>query len=41
MSQADAEKLVAESDRIQKFVDGQSIVKIIFVKDKILNLVVK
>lgn len=41
MTQADAEALVKSSERIQKFVGDQTVVKLIYVQDRLLNLVVR
>ena len=41
MSQSEAEKMVADSERIQKFTAGLTVVKVIYVQDKLLNVVVR
>jgi leucyl-tRNA synthetase len=40
VSQSDIETLVRNSDRIQKFVGDATIRKVIYVPDKLINLVV-
>ncbi|NBV42477.1 leucine--tRNA ligase, partial [bacterium] len=41
MSQSEAEILVTQSERIQKFLQGQTVVKVIYVQDKLLNIVAR
>ena len=41
MTQTDAEALVRDSERIQKFVAGQTVVNVVYVPDRLLNLVLK
>ena len=41
LNQNEIEKLALESDNVQKHTSDKEIVKIIYVKDKLLNLVVK
>ena len=41
ISKDDAEKLAFSSEKVQKFVDGKEVVKVIVVPNKLVNIVVK
>jgi len=41
ISEEEARKVALESEKIQKWIDGKKIVKVIFVKGKLVNIVVK
>jgi len=41
ISEEEAKKIALESDKIKKWLEGKEIKKIIFVKGKLVNIVVK
>ncbi|RLC37759.1 leucine--tRNA ligase [Candidatus Falkowbacteria bacterium] len=41
ISEAEAKKLVLESEKVKKWIDGKEIIKVIFVKGKLVNIVIK
>lgn len=41
ISEDDAKKLALESEKVQQFTDGKNIIKVVYVKNKLVNIVVK